>query len=178
MKHLIIFLGTIALLSACGGDAPRQHSGLTPFPDRNEPKDVKLTEAVTNFIQKRSAPTNSEYDFIRVDLNNDGRRDGIVLFKLPHTYWCGWDGCGMVIFKAGSDDFTLLSTVSNVRGPIYVSSESNNGWRDIIIRVSGARMADKNIKLEFNNGVYPQSPLLAPTLTRPVSTLNVETFFR
>lgn len=167
---------TIFLLNACSSG--ESSTGLTPFPEKDEPKDEKLVEAATSYVQSRGAPPNSDYDFARVDLNGDGRREGIILFKLPHTYWCGWDGCGMLILKAGKDDFTPLSTISNVRGPIYISSETNNGWRDIIIRTSGTNMADKNIKLEFNNGNYPQSPLLAPTLEIPLSALNTQTFFR
>lgn len=164
------------MLNACSGNNER--TGLTPFPDKKGPSDEKLTEAVADYIQQKGVPANSDYDFARVDLNNDGWRDGIVLFKLPHTYWCGWDGCGMLVLRAKKESFTPISTISNVRGPIYVSSETNNGWRDIIIRISGARMADKNVKLTFNNGQYPQSPLLAPTLDIPLSALNTQIFFR
>lgn len=175
-----IFLPVLCLfclsLSACSGGIP--NTGLTPLPERNDPKDEKLVEAVTNFIRLQNAPPNSAYDYVRVDLNGDGRRDGIVLFKLPHTHWCGWDGCGMVIFRANDTAFTPLSTISNVRGPIYVSTTGNQGWRDIIIRTSGTNIPDKNIVMKFNGAGYPQSPLLAPTLSTPLSSLKTEVFFR
>lgn len=148
------------------------------MPGQSDLKDEKLFEAVTSFLQKRGAPAHSDYDFARVDLNHDGKRDGIVLFKLPHTYWCGWDGCGMLVLNAGAKEFTPISLIGNVRGPIYVSNQSQNGWRDIIIRISGARMRDKNIVLHFNGSGYPQSPLLAPDLNIPMSGLETEMFFR
>lgn len=176
MKQILIIFLAVGLLTACSSAS--DNSGLTPMPGNKDLSDAKLKEAVADFVKKRNAPPNSEFDIARVDLDNDGSRDGIVLFKLPHTYWCGWDGCGMAVFKAGKEKFTPIATISNVRGPIYVSAESNQGWKDIIIRVSGTNMPDKNIKLQYNNGSYPQSPLLAPTLDTPLSVLTTQKFFR
>ena len=173
MKPVILTL--ILLLSAC---SHQDQAGLTPLPDRQDPKDEQLTAAVTDFIQIQNAPPQSTYDFVRVDLNGDGRRDGIVLFKLPHTHWCGWDGCGMAVFQASNDDFTPMATINNVRGPIYVSNTGNQGWRDIIVRTSGTNLPDKNVVMAFNGQSYPQSPLLAPTLDRPLSSIKTERFFR
>lgn len=146
--------------------------------DRNDPEDEKLFEAITNFVSVREAPPNSSYDYVRLDLDGDGRREGLVLFKLPHTYWCGWDGCGLAIFRANNNGFTPMSVINSVRGPLYVSPTGNQGWRDIIIRTSGSNMRDKNVVLSFNGRGYPTTPLLAPTLQRPLSSMRVETFFR
>jgi len=174
--YLMLFLSVF--LISCGSDN-NQTSGLTPLPGSvNDPKDEKLFEAITNYVRLQNAPPNSAYDFVRVDLNGDGRREGIVLFKLPHTHWCGWDGCGMVIFRANDKSFTHLSSISGIRGPIYVNAAGQKGWRDIIIRTSGTKTRDKNIVLQFNGRGYPSSPMLAPSLHQPVSSLNVETFFR
>ena len=40
------------------------------------------------------------YDFRRVDLNGDGKRDALVLFTNPYGYWCGDNGCSMLVMKA------------------------------------------------------------------------------
>lgn len=176
-RTLSLFLCLLCLfLSACGGGA--QKTNITPLPDSNDPKDEKLFEAIAKFLSVREAPPYSGYDFVRVDLDGDGLREGIVLFKLPHTYWCGWDGCGMAIFRAKNKDFTPMSVINSVRGPIYVSATGNKGWRDIIIRVSGTNMRDKNVLMQFNGLTYPSSPLLAPTMPVPLSSLRVETFFK
>ncbi len=178
MKYMAFAFLMIFALSGCGGGTSAPSSGLTPFPSDNGPGDEKLIEAVTAYVKSVNAPPNSDYDFVRVDLNNDGKRDAIVLFKLPHTHWCGWDGCGMAIFKASAKKFTPLSTVSNVRGPIFVSKTGNSAWRDIIIRVSGANMPDKNVILKNNGSGYPSSPLLAETHYIPVTSTNSDKFFR
>lgn len=164
------------ILSACGGNAP--NTGVTSLPDRQDPKDEQLIEAITKFVAIREAPPNSTYDFVRIDLDGDGRREGIVLFKLPHTYWCGWDGCGMAVFRANNNGFTPMSVINGVRGPIYVRSTGTKGWRDIIIRVSGTNMPDKNVVMAFNGRSYPSTPLLATTLPTPLSSIRTEKFFQ
>ncbi len=163
------------ILSACSSGG---NTGITPFPDRQDPKDEQLAEAITNFIDVREAPPNSSYDFVRIDLDGDGRREGLVLFKLPHTYWCGWDGCGLAVFRANNNGFTPMSVMNGVRGPIYVRSTGTNGWRDIILRVSGTNMRDKNVVMAFNGRTYPSSPLLATTLPSPLSALSTKEFFK
>lgn len=165
-------------LTACGGTT-RHEERLTPMPfaEKQSPPDSVLVDEVTKFVKKQKAPPNSVYDFVRTDLNGDGLEDGIVLFKLPHTHWCGWDGCGMAVFEATERDFKPRATISNVRGPIYVSEMQNQGWKDIIIRVSGTSMRDKNIVMKYDGHSYPQSPMLAPTLDIPLSAIPTKRFF-
>ena len=168
---------SILILSACSSNDNTRVSGLTPFPERIDLKDEKLEEAITAYIQNKGAPAHSTYDFIRTDLNGDRNREGIVLFKLPHTYWCGWDGCEMVVFKAEKNNFTPISTINNVRGPIYIDRTNLKQWNNIIVRLSGTSMKDKNVNLENNGSGYPAKPLLAPTLHRNLSSMKVDKFF-
>lgn len=178
---------TILALAACisftacsGSNSSSRQNVLTPLPFGAvaEPSDEKLAMAVSHLVHQQNGPPNSVYDFERVDLNGDGKREGIVLFKLPHTHWCGWDGCGMAVFEATDDDeFVPVATISNVRGPIYVPNTENEGWRDIIVRISGTNMPDKNIVMKYDGNSYPQSPMLAPTLDIPLSALYTERYF-
>ena len=71
-----------------------------------------------------------------------------------------------------------MSTISNVRGPIYVDTMSTRGWRDIIVRVSGTNMPDKNVVLSFDGSGYPQSPMLARTLNKPLPVAEAMKIFR
>ena len=136
-----------------------------------------MKDAIADFLKKRNAPPNSTYQYKRIDLNNDRNLDAIVLFKLPHTYWCGWDGCGMLVLKAGTQSFTAVSTINSVRGPIHVRDTGKNGWRDIIVRISGTNMADKNIVMSHNGRGYPNSPMLAPDLDVPLSAIKTDRLF-
>ena len=78
------------VLHGCGGSATNQ--GMTPMPTSSNLSEAKMKEAIATYLKQRKAPPFSEYQFARTDLNGDNRRDAIVLFKVPHTYWCGWDG--------------------------------------------------------------------------------------
>lgn len=137
-----------------------------------------LEAPLAAFIKTQNAPAQSTWDVARTDLDGDKRLDAIILFKSPHSYWCGWDGCGMLILRANDITFTPVTTINNVRGPIYVSRQRTNNWRDIIIRISGANFPDKNIVMKFNGTTYPNSPLLAPDLEVPLSALETERLLR
>lgn len=64
----------------------------------------------------------------------------------------------MAVFDGSGDEFELQSEIRNVRGPLVVAENSTNGWRDIIVRVTGTHMSDKNVVLQFENGTYPENP--------------------
>lgn len=136
---------------------------LTPMPEELytiiEPDNNAFITAAQDYIALKKGPPQTQYEFTRIDLDNDGRRDGIILMKTPHQYWCDINGCNMAVFKAHNDGFRLISEVAPVRGPLIVSDNRTNGWHDLIIRVSG-RMgwSAKNVALQFDGHSYPLRP--------------------
>ncbi len=175
MKNLL-FLGLL-FLSACGGASER---GLTPMPNTlfTGPPDSVLFEDVSKYVAAMGKPANSTYKHARVDLNKDGLLDGIVLFRLPHQSWCGWDGCGMAIFKAGQKNFTPMATMGGVRGPIYVLATSNKGWRDIVIRMTGMKTRDKNVLMRFDGRTYPNHAMMGQIYALQISKAKKKTLFK
>ena len=172
-----IALCAVLLLAACGGGS--NDTRMTPMPDKfTGPPDSVLFEAVTKYVTARGQPAHSTYKHARIDLNGDGLLDGIVLFRLPHGSWCGWDGCGMAIFLANRENFTPVASMDGVRGPIYVLEQQTNGWRDIVIRISGTKMRDKNVAMKFDGRTYPNHPMMGQDYKIPLSHVNKETFFR
>lgn len=178
----VLFAGLIALatLSGCGStpdqEATSQLSKITPaaggpllpLPDEvpvHDPDDGAFMDAISVWMDKVDAPPNSHYEFTRIDLDNDGRRDGLVLMQSPHQKWCMEYGCTMYIFRAHDEGFSFLSEVSPVRGPLVVSYAQTNGWRDIMAYVSGrAGWEAKNVALQFDGQGYPQQPALQPAV--------------
>jgi len=172
-----IALCAVLLLAACGGGS--NDTRMTPMPDKfTGPPDSVLFEDVTKYVTVRGQPAHSTYKHARIDLNGDGLLDGIVLFRLPHGSWCGWDGCGMAIFLANRENFTPVASMGGVRGPIYVLEQQTNGWRDIVIRISGTKMRDKNVAMKFDGRTYPNHPMMGQDYKIPLSHVNKETFFR
>lgn len=159
----MLLLATMAALSplitACsttGGE------DLTPLPKEAhvpvDPDDALLVAAIQQHLVNSKGPKNSQYEYVRVDLNNDGLREGLVMFNLPHSYWCGWNGCTMAIFQAGDNDFGLVSETARLRGPLVIGQSSTNGWEDILVRLSGNDDADRSIVLKYDGNAYPADP--------------------
>lgn len=158
----------MALLTGCATPEPPPPPPVMQAMDDSvvrDPDNAQFMRAITEYVRAESAPENSRYEFTRVDLNGDGRREGIVMMKAPHQYWCGVNGCSMAIFKAENDGFELLSEVAPVRGPLLVSDSTTGGWKDIIVRVSGRMDArSKNVALQFDGSGYPSQPAFQPQL--------------
>jgi hypothetical protein len=156
------------ILSACASKPEKAAEVLTPMPDVyavRDPSDDVLMSAVSDYLKEKSAPAQSQYEFTRVDLDGDGRREGLVLMNSPHEYWCGSDGCDMIVLKARNDGFTLASEIMPVRGPLRVSNAVTNGWRDLIVRVSGRfDIQTKDVALQFGQAGYPSQPQAQPPM--------------
>ena len=174
MKYLILL--TLFFFSACSSQP--SNTGLTPMPSFDEPDDAALHMAIQSYMTFENAPLNSLYDIARVDLDRDGRRDGLVLMKTPHTYWCDWSGCPMIVFQARGSGFKYISRTENVRGPVFVSRDKSSQWRKIITRISGTNTTDRNVTLSFNGITYPQNALGAPTYGAQPHSQIMDKFFR
>jgi hypothetical protein len=155
-------LATIIPLAACSTSGGKVALNQDLFPEERiavDPSDELLIAAINQHLININGPKNSQYEYVRQDLNGDGLREGIVLFNLPHSYWCGWSGCSMVIFEAGDNDYALVSETKRIRGPIIIGSGETNGWADINVRLSGTDSADKTVALRYDGFRYPESPI-------------------
>ncbi len=124
-----------------------------------DPSDGVLQNKIQQYLADRQGPLNSQYQYTRADLNGDGLREAVVIFNLPHSYWCGWSGCTMAIFQAGDNQFALLNETSRIRGPIVIGDTTTNNWKDIGVRLTGTSNADRNVVLQFDGNTYPDNPL-------------------
>ena len=149
------------LLSACSS-SPEQ-TPLTPMPvSSSDPGDEVLIEALQKFIKNGGAPAATGYQYVRVDLNDDGLRDALMLLNRPYGYWCGTHGCTMLVFKAHSDKFTLVNAIQPVRAPVHISVMKSNGWKNLVMRVSGRWDKAKDVALLFDGKKYPSDPSKLP----------------
>lgn len=150
-------------LAACSSGSDHAGGPLTPVPNGPvDPSDDILRVAVADFLQTSGAPVSSKFQFSRFDLDADGRRDALVLFSNPYGYWCDINGCTMLVLKAGDDRFTLINAIQPVRGPLYIGDSQSNGWKDIVVRVSGRWNAAKDVAMRYNGHEYPQNPDALP----------------
>jgi len=100
-----------------------------------------------------------------LDLNGDGRQDALVLLENP-LYFCGTGGCTMLVFKGTPSGFEFVSSSSLIRGPLLVSETTTQGWRDLIVEVSGGGMPAKRVAMKFTGNKYPSNPSMLPALPK------------
>lgn len=174
MKRTVLAALIFPALAACSGTGNQELAYTPPplFENPVDPSDTKLHNSVQAYLAAAQGPKNSQYEYSRVDLNGDGLREGVVLFNLPHSYWCGWSGCTMAIFEAGDDNFTLLSETARIRGPIVIGDSRTNGWGDIGVRMTGTDRRDYNILLKYDGTAYPYSPERASTMPYDLASLG------
>lgn len=147
------------MLGACASSSgPDEEAPLVPMHYVVDPTDQELDGSVRGTLAEMKAPLYSGYEFRRIDLNKDGRRDALVLFKTPYGYWCGTHGCTMLVMEAHNDHFTLVNSIQPVRAPVYSTDSETNGWKDIIIRVSGRWDDAKDVAAKFDGKAYPIDP--------------------
>src|SRR5688572_3676177 len=172
---IAVIIGSVAFLTGCGGG--EISGGLTPMPSVDEPSDTQLAESVQKFMKNGGGPVSSVYQHRRVDLNGDGKRDALVIFKNPYGYWCGLYGCTMLIMKASDDNFKLVNAVTPVREPLHVSEGKTNGWKDIIIHISGRWTETKDVALQFDGEKYPNNPDGLPAYMKVASLQGTRLFY-
>lgn len=170
----------IVALGACAS-APRQDAAVQAPPAPFavvDPPDHALEQAVRGYIRDRDAPPPSQFEFTRVDLNGDGRRDGLVMMTAPYTTWCSMDGCLLLVFGASDSGFAPVAEIGPVRGPLKVAQTRTAGWRDLIVRVSGRQyLQSKDVAMKFNGTAYPPYPAFEPPLQyASASVEGVEVF--
>lgn len=175
---------SLFILSACTADGTLHHAagnGLTPLPQEKtvtDPSDSVFLTALKEHLQTYNAPSYSQYEFSRIDLDDDGRRDAIAFLTTPYHYWCSKDGCTILIFKAKNDSFKMLSQITPVQNPVLVSDHSSYGWKDLIVRVPGTTLnhESKDVILHFNGKGYPSRPYLEPPLYTAYSRKGITLF--
>lgn len=168
------FLGACAGVFGDGRESV-DLSGLPPV----DPSDKILKASVEGFLKETGAPVASGYDFNRIDLDSDGRRDALVLFKTPYGYWCDMHGCTMLVMKAGNDEFDLVNAIQPVREPLYISNMQSNGWKHLVARVSG-RWDDgaKDVAMAYDGRQYPNNPAALPAYPKGPEAAYTRVFIR
>lgn len=91
-----------------------------------------------------------------IDLNGDGRADGIVL--LTGSAWCGSGGCNMLVFRGTEAGFSFVSESTITQEPLMVLPESKHGWRTLV--VNSGRTG--KVLMQFDGHRYPSNPSLQP----------------
>lgn len=125
-------------------------------------RDILLEKALIKEFDLEQGLDNTRYYYNKVDLNDDGISE--IFAFLVGPFVCGTGGCSAVIFKQENGEYKLLSRFSLVRNPIIISNKKTNGYRDIIMKVSGGGIESFFAELKYDGKTYPSNPSVQPKI--------------
>jgi uncharacterized protein len=132
---------------------------LLPASIRSQERDV-LPAPVHAALVKKYGAKGTRYFSNSVDLNGDGRREVVV--HIVSQMACGTGGCPTLVFAPTATGYRLLSNITLTRPPISVSGKSANGWKNLIVAISGGGITPGYSELSFNGGKYTGNPTISP----------------
>lgn len=95
------------------------------------------------------------------DLNDDGQPEIVVYAYGPML--CGTGGCTTLVFTPDASGYRLVANISVSRPPIQAAPRTTNGWRDLLVHVSGGGIVEGyDAELRFDGTSYPDNPTVAP----------------
>ncbi len=94
------------------------------------------------------------------DLDGDGAPEIVVHVAGPLV--CGSGGCTTLVFTSGPDGLRRVGDISVSRPPIVAGETQTNGWRDLLVGVSGGGAQGGQARLRFDGTAYPGNPTVAP----------------
>ncbi len=80
--------------------------------------DGYVKQAIHDYLKYKNSPLFSQYNFTRIDLNNDGLKDAIAYIETPYGYWCNKNGCTILIMKAREPPWAYAHGVTPAQAPL------------------------------------------------------------
>lgn len=125
-------------------------------------KDILLEQAIIKEFHLEEYDDDIRYYYNKVDLNDDGNPE--IFVYLVGSSVCGTGGCSGAIFNQEGEEYKLLSRFSLVRNPVIISNTKTNGYRDIIMHVSGGGIKSFFAQLKYDGTIYPSNPSIEPEI--------------
>ncbi|MDP4549372.1 hypothetical protein Q9251_00590 [Alkalihalobacillus macyae] len=137
----------------------RELSEVTYFKSETK-KDATLEEALAKEFDLKKGTDSIRYYYNKVDLNDDQTPETFVYLVGPMV--CGTGGCSALLLEENDEGYTVKSRFSLVRTPVIIQYETTNGWKDILMYVTGGGIEPAYHKLKFDGETYPSNPSVQP----------------
>lgn len=126
-------------------------------------RDEKLEKAIIETLEyDKETDGIVRYYYNRIDLNGDEKPETFVYLLGP--YVSGSGGSTAFIFENGEDGYKIVSRFTLVQNPIIVSDNTTNGWKDLIMYVSGGGIEPFYAQIKFDGSKYPSNPSVQPQI--------------
>lgn len=141
------------------GEIAYRHSDATAYPVLEQ----AIIQGLDGFEGCGDDPvSNVRYFYDSIDLNGDDTPETIVY--LVGQYTCGSGGCTSLVLQETANGYVPVARLSLVNNPILVSDEKTNGWRDLILYVSGGGAKGAYHVIRFSGKAYPGNPSVQPVI--------------
>ncbi len=157
---------SLLLVSLLAGLAVAARSA-TARPDSDEGASTGAHEATTAFLEgelrSRYGDLGGELRYLdgSTDLDGDGHPELFVYVVGPMV--CGSGGCNTLVFTPDGEGFRQVAEISVSRTPIQALERRSNGWRNLLVHVSGGGiLPGYDAELRFDGLEYPSNPTVPP----------------
>ena len=119
----------------------------------NSKNNAKLVEAIFA-VTGLDNSNEDKYTYYYEDLNDDGVDEVIVC--LWGADFGGDESKTMIIFAQRDEGYEYISKTKNINGPIYITDNITNGYRDIVVNaISETKNNNFNVILKYVDETYP-----------------------
>lgn len=125
-------------------------------------KDTALEDMFSKEFGLTKGTDSIRYYYNKIDLNNDQIPEIFVYLVGPTV--CGTGGCSGLLLEEKNGEYTVKSRFSLVLTPVIIQNETTNGWKDIVMYVTGGGIEPGYHQLKFNGESYPSNPSVEPVV--------------
>ena len=125
-------------------------------------KDTALEDMFSKEFGLTKGTDSIRYYYNKIDFNNDQIPETFVYLVGPTV--CGTGGCSGLLLEEKNGEYTVKSRFSLVRTPVIIQNETTNGWKDIVMYVTGGGIEPGYHQLKFNGESYPSNPSVEPVV--------------
>ncbi len=168
----VLCLAALAALGVAGAGQPAAQQDVGT-------EAASLHASLRNYISARWGPPDSEtrYRAAFIDLNDDGRREAVVL--MDGAFWCGSGGCSLWVLTPRGQSWRMVTQATIINPPIRVLPSRSHGWSELSAMVDDVNGPDFEARLSVNGRRNPTvTRLPRPSNARVILTDDdpVQTF--
>ncbi|MCA0150059.1 hypothetical protein LCD52_14760 [Rossellomorea vietnamensis] len=127
-------------------------------------RDPMLAKAFSKAFDLKQGEDQIQYYYNHIDLNDDQQPETFVY--LVGSPLCGSGGCSGALFTNQNGEYKLVTTFSLLRSPVIIENEKTNGWKNMIMYVSGGGIKGGYKRLRFDGKTYPSNPSVQPDVQK------------
>ena len=158
---MAIAAASLAACSAAPQSAPDENAAPLPSPVATPAAVPTRDDDMRAFLlQEYPGAGAIRYAAGWTDLDGDGEDEAILHVVGP--YFCGTGGCPTAVLTRAGAMWRKVGDISVSRAPIGVANTQTNGWKDLVVSVSGGGGPSGMALLKFDGEAYPSNPTVAP----------------